>query len=184
MKKSSLHVALSVAFSALALSGCYIVPVGPEAMVKLNALLDQAQTTNPGPQGAPNPAQGATRPAKPPAVELKAAAAAPAIAVPAGPTTLYARLYPANEIATENGMVSGTVTSMMNGKGRFQVTYRGETLTGEATRVSGEDRKGVASAWGPNGSFMSCEYQMSSLVRGAGTCHFSDGARYQVHVGN
>jgi hypothetical protein len=31
---------------------------------------------------------------------------------------------------------------------------------------------------------MSCEYQMSSLVRGAGTCHFSDGARYQVHVGN
>jgi hypothetical protein len=31
---------------------------------------------------------------------------------------------------------------------------------------------------------MSCEYQMSTLVRGAGTCSFSDGARYQVHVGN
>jgi len=42
----------------------------------------------------------------------------------------------------------------------------------------------VASAWGPNGSFMSCEYQMSSPLRGAGTCNFSDGARYQVHVGN
>jgi hypothetical protein len=156
-------------------SGCYIVPVGPEAMAKLNTLLEQAQN--------PPAAQGATQPAKP-APEPKAAAAAPAIAIPAGPTTLYARLYPANDIATESGMVSGTVTSMMNGKGRFQVTYRGETLTGEATRVSGEDRKGVASAWGPNGSFMSCEYQMASLVRGAGTCHFSDGARYQVHVGN
>ena len=89
-----------------------------------------------------------------------------------------------NEIATENGMVSGTVTNMMNGKGRLQMTYRGELLTGEATRVSGDERKGVASAWGPNGSFMSCEYQMSSPLRGAGTCNFSDGARYQVHVGN
>jgi hypothetical protein len=73
---------------------------------------------------------------------------------------------------------------MMNGKGRLQVTYRGELLTGEATRVANDERKGVASAWGPNGSFMSCEYQMSSPVRGAGTCSFSDGARYQVHVGN
>jgi len=177
MKRTTLQTALACALPAL-LSGCYIVPVGPEAMVKLNMLLEQAQ--------APSPAasQGATQPAKPVAIEPTVAAVAPAIAVPAGPTTLYARLYPANEIATEGGMVSGTVTSMMNGKGRFQVTYRGETLTGEATRVSGEDRKGVASAWGPNGSFMSCEYQMSSLVRGAGTCHFSDGARYQVHVGN
>jgi hypothetical protein len=57
-------------------------------------------------------------------------------------------------------------------------------LAGEATRVSGDERKGVASAYGPNGSFMSCEYQMSSPVRGAGTCGFSDGARYQVHIGN
>jgi hypothetical protein len=177
MKRTTLQTALACALPAL-LSGCYIVPVGPEAMVKLNSLLEQTQSAPPAaPQAAPQPA-------KPPVAEPKAVAAASAVAIPAGPTTLYARLYPVNEIATENGMVSGTVTSMMNGKGRFQVTYRGEMLTGEATRVSGEDRKGVASAWGPNGSFMSCEYQMSSLVRGAGTCHFSDGARYQVHVGN
>ena len=172
MKRSSIQAALAVVFPALALGGCYIVPVGPEAMVKLNALLEQAQSGNPPtPPAKPNPALSAA----------PAPAAAPA---PTIPTALQARLYPVNEIATENGMVAGTVTNMMNGKGRLQLSYRGELLTGEATRVVGDERKGVASAWGPNGSFMSCEYQMSSPLRGAGTCNFSDGARYQVHVGN
>jgi hypothetical protein len=100
------------------------------------------------------------------------------------PTVLYARLYPANDIATETGIVTGTVTNMMTGKGRFQLNYRGETLTGEATRVSGNERKGVASAYGPTGAFMSCDYQMSSPLQGAGTCTFSSGAQYQLHVGN
>jgi hypothetical protein len=31
---------------------------------------------------------------------------------------------------------------------------------------------------------MSCEYQMSSPLQGAGTCNFSNGARYKVHIGN
>ena len=167
-------------------SGCYMVPVSPEQVDRLTTLLDQAQRAQIANAQVANAAANTPKP-------IPAAAAAapalttkdvPAIAIPAGPTTLYARLYPANDIATENGMVSGTVTSLMNGKGRFQVVYRGEPLTGEATRVSGEDRKGVASAWGPNGTFMSCEYQMASYVRGAGTCNFSDGAKYQVHVGN
>jgi len=130
--------------------------------------------------GVPPPATAQFSPGmKPPAPHApgQAAAAAPA------PTPLPARLYPINDIATEAGMVSGTVTSMMNGKGRFQLAYKGENMVGEATRVSGEDRKGVATAWGPSGSFMTCEYQMASLVQGAGTCSFSDGARYQVHVG-
>ena len=159
-------------------SGCYMVPVSPEQVDRLTTLLDQAQRAqlaNTTPKPVPAPTAAAI------AMQTKDV---PPIAIPAGPTTLYARLYPANDIATENGMVSGTVTSLMNGKGRFQVVYRGEPLTGEATRVSGEDRKGVASAWGPNGTFMSCEYQMASYVRGAGTCNFSDGAKYQVHVGN
>src|SRR5437868_11555104 len=108
----------------------------------------------------------------------------PAAPIAAAPTAIPARLYPINEIATENGMISGTVTNMMNGKGRLQLAYRGEQMIGEATRVANDQSKGVASAWGPNGSFMSCEYQMSSPARGAGTCSFSDGARYQVHVGN
>ena len=131
------------------------------------------------------PKQAAAKPAapalKPSVSDTPAPAAAPA---PTIPTALQARLYPVNEIATENGMVAGTVTNMMNGKGRLQLSYRGELLTGEATRVVGDERKGVASAWGPNGSFMSCEYQMSSPLRGAGTCNFSDGGRYTVHVGN
>ena len=48
---------------------------------------------------------------------------------------LHARLYPDNDTATQTGMVSGTVTNMMTGKGRFQLNYKGEVLTGEATRV-------------------------------------------------
>ena len=162
------------------LSGCYMVPVSPEQVDKLTTLLDQAQRAQIANAQAPS---AAPKPAAVPAAAAKEVAAPP-IAIPGGPVTLYARLYPMNDIATESGMVSGTVTSLMNGKGRFQISYRGENLIGEATRVSGEDRKGVASAWGPNGSFMSCEYQMLSYVRGAGTCNFSDGAKYQVHVGN
>jgi len=108
----------------------------------------------------------------------------PAAQHPALPRMLHARLYPENELATQTGMVSGTVTNMMTGKGRFQLTYAGETLTGEATRVSGDERKGIASAYGPSGSFMSCEYQMNSPAQGAGTCMFSNGARYKVHIGN
>jgi hypothetical protein len=72
----------------------------------------------------------------------------------------------------------------MSGKGRFNLNYRGEVLTGEATRTQNDARKGVASAFGKNGSFMSCEYQMSSPLQGAGECTLSDGARYQVHLGN
>jgi hypothetical protein len=162
------------------LSGCYMVPVSPDQVDRLTTLLDQAQRAQIANAQAAN---AAPKPAPVPAAAAKEVAAPP-IAIPGGPVTLYARLYPMNDIATESGMVSGTVTSLMNGKGRFQINYRGENLIGEATRVSGEDRKGVASAWGPNGSFMSCEYQMLSYVRGAGTCNFSDGAKYQVHVGN
>jgi hypothetical protein len=159
MKRSMIHAAFASALGALTLSGCYIVPIGSEDLAKVHTLM-QAQ-----------------QPAPP-------AAAPAASAAPGAPASIPARLYPVNDIATENGMLSGTVTNMMNGKGRLQLTYRGEPLVGEATRVANDERKGVASAWGPNGSFMTCEYQMSSPVRGAGTCSFSDGARYQVHVGN
>jgi hypothetical protein len=99
-------------------------------------------------------------------------------------STLPARLYPSNDAAKQTGVVSGSVTNMMSGKGRFVLDYKGEVLTGEATRVSGEERKGVASAYGQGGSYMSCEYQMNTPYQGAGTCTFSNGARYQVHIGN
>jgi len=154
----SMHASKSmVAAAVLSLGGCYIVPAGPDGLPV------------------------AFIPATPPPVPGQAATPA---SYPAAPKLLHARFYPANEVATQNGMMSGTVTNMMTGKGRFQLAYRGETLTGEATRVSGDERKGVASAYGPTGAFMSCEYQMSSPQQGAGTCNFSDGARYQVHIGN
>ena len=138
-----------------ALSGCYVVP-GPDG---------QLWHVIPGH-------------ASPGSVPPLAAAGAP------GPVSLNVRLYPANDTATRTGVVTGTVINMMTGKGRFQLNYNGETLTGEATRVDGDARRGVASAYGPSGIYMSCEYQMSNPRQGAGTCTLSTGARYQVHIGS
>jgi hypothetical protein len=148
----------AASLQALALSGCYVVPVGSEGNYAI-----YIPTTPP-----PVAAGGVAAQAQQPGV----------------PRVLHARLYPENDVATHTGMVSGTVTNMMTGKGRFQLQYAGELLTGEATRVSGDERKGVASAWGPSGAFMSCEYQMHTPLQGAGTCNFSNGARYKVHIGN
>ncbi|MGH8703233.1 MAG: hypothetical protein ACREVR_18945 [Burkholderiales bacterium] len=149
-------------FPALALGGCYVVPVGPnnEPWLVLGGPFQPSSTF---PSGSPSPAapQG-----------------------PALPKALNVRLYPANDIANQTGMLTGTVTNMMSGRGRFQFQYQGELLAGEATRVSGEERKGIASAYGPSGTYASCEYQMNSPVQGAGTCQFSNGARYQVHIGS
>ncbi|HMW19083.1 MAG TPA: hypothetical protein PKN13_13980 [Accumulibacter sp.] len=102
----------------------------------------------------------------------------------AAPTTLPVKLYPTNEQATHTGIVSGSVTNMMTGKGRFVVNYQGEVLSGEATRVSNTERRGVASAFSPGGMYMSCEYLMSTPYQGAGTCSFANGASYRMHIGN
>ena len=151
----TLSIAAAMAAS-LALSGCYVVPVNPE--------------------GYPGYPYAATPLPIPP---LPASGPAQAVA----PTVLQARMYPANERASQSGVLSGTVTNTALGKGRFQLNYRGETLTGEATRVDGDARRGLASAYGPSGTFMSCEYQMQSARQGVGTCTLSDGAKYQVHIG-
>lgn len=108
----------------------------------------------------------------------------PGAVAPAPPTALTARLYPENDAATQVGLLSGTLTNYLNGKGRFQLEYRGELLAGEATRVEGDARRGIASAYGPRGTYMSCEYQMATPARGTGTCRLSDGARYRVHIGS
>jgi len=161
--KISKRLALAVTVPAFALAGCYIVPVGPDGQ----PVYVPGQPVYVPVQPAPIPGQVATPPS-----------------FPAQPRVLHARLYPENDVASRTGMVSGTVTNMMTGKGRFQLSYAGELLTGEATRVSGDERKGIASAYGATGSFMSCEYQMHTPLQGAGTCMFSDGARYKVHIGN
>jgi hypothetical protein len=114
MNLSKLAVALSV--QALGLAGCSVVPVGPDGNYAIYI------PTHPSPT---YPGQSTLQ------------SAAPA-GQPAQPRVLHARLYPDNDTATQTGMVSGTVTNMMTGKGRFQMTYAGEMLVGEATRVSGD----------------------------------------------
>jgi hypothetical protein len=158
-RPGSVRLASAVMCSALTLTGCYVVPMAPD--------------------GSPMYAIPAS-PAHPPA----ASAAAPAPVHGAMPAALPVRLYPANDLANQTGVLNGTVTNLMTGKGRFQFTYQGELLAGEATRVSGEERRGVANAYGPRGTYASCEYQMHTALQGAGACTFSNGAKYQVHIGS
>jgi hypothetical protein len=110
-------------------------------------------------------------------------AASAALPGPPAVQTLPARLYPENEKAAQAGMLSGSIVSPATGKGRFTLNYKGEPLTGEATRVEGDPRGGVAAAYGPSGTWLNCEYQMRSMRSGVGSCSVSDGARFQVHVG-
>ncbi len=153
----SFHASMAVGLAALVLSGCYVVPVvRPDGGVSY--------------QHIPLPPPGSPFPA----------AATPSANMPA---VLQAKLYPANEMASQTGVVTGTVANMMTGKGVFQVNYLGDVLNGEATRVSNTERRGVASAFGSKGTYMSCEYQMNTPYQGAGNCTFSNGAKYQLHLG-
>lgn len=153
----------ALSLAALALSGCYVVPVT-------------------GPDGRPNYYYYSSPPPLPPSSAMPQGIPVAPAGAPM-PTVLNARLYPSNDLANQTGMLVGTVTSTMSGKGRFQLDYRGETLTGEATRMPGDERRGMANAYGQRGTYMTCEYQMSSAIQGAGTCTVSNGAKYQVHVG-
>lgn len=162
-KEMSMRVAalLSASLFPVALTGCYVVPIGPDGQPRpLYAV----------------PVQPAPIPNQSPAHH--------APAQPSGPVVLQARLYPANDIATQTGVLGGTVTNTMGGKGRFQLAFQGDVLSGEATRVNGDARRGVASAYGTGGNYMTCDYQMHTPYQGAGTCLFSNGGRYQVHIGN
>jgi hypothetical protein len=107
------------------------------------------------------------------------------VVVPAAPTslTLPVRLYPTNEAAAATGMVSGSVTSHLNGKGTFTLHVSGETMSGEATRSGSGSRQGVASAFGARGSYANCQYTMNTMSQGTGRCTFSTGALYQLHIG-
>jgi hypothetical protein len=164
----------SLSVAALAVAGCYVVPVAnKDGSVQY---YHYPLVPPPVPYGAPPPAAYGAPP--PP---MAGAAVVPA--TPASPIVLSARLYPDNDAAALTGVVAGTVTNMMNGKGRFQLDYRGEILTGEATAVDQSARRGAASASGSNGGYMSCEYQLANARQGAGTCTFSNGARYRLHLG-
>ena len=177
--------------TAASLAGCVMVPVAsdgtpiyPMAAPAYPAVaVPVATVQGPGPNFlAPVPGRnGAGMP--PPPVYQRAGAELPPPAGPAAPASLQARLYPSNEVATETGMLSGSVTNMMTGKGFFQLNYKGEILSGEATRVPGDERRGMANAYGQRGTFMTCDYRMTTPYLGTGTCSLSNGAQYQVHIG-
>ena len=154
----------ALAFPVLALSGCYVMPVGHDASGNPHYVYSPLPVV---------PAPGAAHAPQP-------------VVVPGGPmaVALPVKLYPINDLANQTGVLTGEVTNLMTGKGRFTFNYQGETLVGEATRVANDERRGLASAYGPRGTFARCEYQMSTPRMGAGTCTFSNGAQYQLHVGS
>lgn len=99
------------------------------------------------------------------------------------PVTLPVRLYPTNQAAAATGVVSGTVTNQLNGKGSFTLNIGGETLSGEATRGGANASQGSANAAGARGTYASCRYTMNSPSQGSGSCSLSNGAAYQLHIG-
>jgi hypothetical protein len=119
------------------------------------------------------------------------------------PTVLSARLYPLNPQANKGGLLTAVVVDNNTGRGTFTMTYLGDTLQGEATRVdsnyasfgrvhnevlgytqrSFSGRRGIANAFGGKGVNVQCEYLITGPGMGTGACQFSDGAKYQMHFG-
>ena len=100
---------------------------------------------------------------------------------PAPRASYTARLYPVNNIAAQMGTVTGLISNPEKGYGQFTFSVGGESYTGEATREPGSS-SGRANAAGSRGSFAKCEYAMTSSSLGNGTCVFSTGARFEMHI--
>jgi hypothetical protein len=171
--ESSWRSVAALVLAATTTSACYVVPVvAPDGNVYYNYYpLPPAGTPLPQVGASPHPGQQGQQGARPPQTVAPTQA------------TLPVRLYPSNERATRTGVITGSVTNMMTGKGRFVVEYEGQVLSGEATRVVEDEKRGVASAYSPGGMCMSCEYQLNTPYQGAGSCTFSNGAKYQMHIG-
>jgi hypothetical protein len=141
---------------SLALSACVLVPVDSRTGLPLNM----------PPAQAPNQVTVVNPPPAAPAA-----------------TVLSARLYPLNEIAQRAGVLNATIVDHHRGRGTITLGYLGDTLQGEATRVAGNARKGIANAAGARGVSAQCDYQLSGPGMGTGSCGFSDGALYRLHFG-
>lgn len=146
--------AMVVLSAAAVMGGCYVVPVTPDG-----------------------------RPVAVYPVPPTTTGSAPAPVAPAS-ASMTARLYPTNDTAAHTGMLTGTVTNHLNGRGEFHLAVAGEILSGEATRVANDTRRGVANAYGARGTYMNCQYQMNSATQGSGVCTMSNGGRYQLHIGS
>jgi hypothetical protein len=129
---------------------------------------------------------------------------------PPAPVTISARLYPINDIASKAGQLTAIITDAggsggSGGRGSVTIQFNGDTLQGEASRISANapygritrdvlgvepspasnNQRGIANASGPRGSFAQCEYQVSKMTppTGTGACLFHNGAKYQLHFG-
>jgi hypothetical protein len=177
---------LAVAASLTAsLSACYVVPIDPRTG-----------------QGYPIQRGDARSDAAPPASVTVVTPPAPA--APPAPTVMNARLYPLNTQANKGGLLTAVVVDNNTGRGSFTLSYLGDTMQGESTRVDGSyaafgriynevlglnqrsfsGRRGIANAYGGKGVNAQCEYLITGPGIGTGACQFSDGARYQIHFGS
>ena len=69
------------------------------------------------------------------AYPVGAAPHAPVVVQAPTSQTLPVRLYPTNEAAASTGVIAGTVTNHLNGRGTFSLNVGSETMAGEATRL-------------------------------------------------
>ena len=112
----------------------------------------------------------------------QAYAVAPAPMAPIA-QTFSARLYPSNPEAAQYGMINGTVTSDMNGRGHISAQIGGEQFQGDATRTA-NSRSGVANAAGNRGGMLACSYTMNSSTLGSGQCVLNNGPMFSMHIGS
>jgi hypothetical protein len=157
------------------LAGCYVVPIDPR----------YSAAEQPG------------------ALAVSKPAAAPVLTTPHGSMSLQARLYPLNETAGKMGALTATVTDSRDGHASFSLSHAGELFQGDASRVASSypgfgkvhrevygqgampaGERGIASAAGPRGTYVNCEYALNAPNRGTGACVFSNGAKYQLHFGS
>jgi hypothetical protein len=171
------------ALTALGLSACYVVPIDPRTGQGYPIARDTYGT----------PSSGNVTVVTPPAPPS-----------PPQPTVLSARLYPLNPQANKGGLITAVVVDNNTGRGSFTLSYLGDTMQGESTRVdasyaafgriynevlglnqrSFSGRRGIANAYGGKGVNAQCEYLITGPGIGTGACQFSDGARYQIHFGS
>ena len=109
----------------------------------------------------------------------------PPLAAPQ-PTVLTARLYPLNVQANKAGLLTAVVVDPHSGRGSFSISYLGDTLQGEATRVdngyaafgrlhkevlgstdqrSFSGQRGIANGFGGKGVNAQCEYLITRQCR-------------------
>ncbi len=176
--RSSLLAATVVVASSL--SACYVLPIDP-------------RTGQPYPPTVRDGYVGAQVPVPGPVVT----------AIPVLPAVVDVRLYPLNTQANKGGLLKAQVFDNNAGHGAFTVSYLGDTLQGESTRVdaayapfgriyqqvlgaslrSFSGRRGIANAFGAKGTNAQCEYVITGPGSGTGVCQFSDGANFQMHFG-